>query len=37
MTYYCLKMMEKVGLVWDIRDVPNYVREGKSKQDTLTA
>jgi len=29
--------MEKVGLVWDIRGVPDYVRDGKSKQDTLTA
>ncbi len=32
MTYYCLKLMERLGLVWDIRVVPEYVRDGKSKQ-----
>jgi stearoyl-CoA desaturase (delta-9 desaturase) len=35
MTYYCLRVMEQVGLVWDIKDVPVYVREGKSKQDAI--
>ena len=34
MTYYCLKGLEWLGLVWDIRDVPTYVRDGKSKQDS---
>ena len=32
MTYYGLKLMEQLGLVWDIREVPEYVRDGKSKQ-----
>jgi hypothetical protein len=27
--------MEGLGLVWDIKDVPVYVREGKSKQDAI--
>jgi stearoyl-CoA desaturase (Delta-9 desaturase) len=36
MTYYCLKLMEWLGLVWDVRDVPVYVREQKSKQESLT-
>lgn len=35
MTYYCLRLMEGLGLVWDIKDVPVYVREGKSKQDAI--
>ena len=35
MTYYCLKAMELVGLVWDIKDVPIYVREGKSKHEAV--
>jgi len=33
-TYYCLKMMEYLGLVWDIREVPEYVREGKTKKES---
>ncbi len=33
-TYYCLKVLEYLGLVWDIREVPEYVREGKSKQES---
>ena len=33
MTYYCLKGLEWMGLVWDIRGVPGYVREGKTKHD----
>ncbi len=33
MTYYCLKGLEWMGLVWDIRGIPRYVREGKTKQD----
>jgi stearoyl-CoA desaturase (delta-9 desaturase) len=37
MTYYCLRLMEGLGLVWDIKDVPVYVREGKSKQDAIAA
>jgi stearoyl-CoA desaturase (delta-9 desaturase) len=35
MTYYGLKAMELVGLVWDVRDVPEYVREGKPKQEVV--
>ena len=35
MTYYCLKAMEWLGLVWDIKDVPIYVREQKSKQEAI--
>jgi stearoyl-CoA desaturase (Delta-9 desaturase) len=35
MTYYCLKAMEWLGLVWDIREVPVYVREQKSKEEVL--
>ncbi|NGZ61087.1 MAG: hypothetical protein CV081_11385, partial [Nitrospira sp. LK265] len=31
---YCLKGLEWLGLVWDIREVPIYVREGKTKQDS---
>lgn len=34
MTYYCLKGLEWMGLVWDIRGVPGYVREGKTKHDS---
>ncbi|MFO0699916.1 MAG: acyl-CoA desaturase [Nitrospira sp.] len=34
MTYYCLKGLEWLGLIWDIRDVPSYVREGKTRQDS---
>jgi stearoyl-CoA desaturase (delta-9 desaturase) len=34
MTYYCLKGLEWLGLVWDIRGVPEYVREGKTKWDS---
>ncbi len=34
MTYYCLKGLEWLGLIWDIRDVPEYVREGKTRQDS---
>ena len=30
-TYYILRAMQAVGLVWDIREVPTHVREGKSK------
>jgi stearoyl-CoA desaturase (delta-9 desaturase) len=30
-TYYALKAMEAIGLVWDVRDVPMHVREGTSK------
>ena len=30
-TYYMLRAMQAVGLVWDIREVPVHVREGKSK------
>ncbi|NJN71130.1 MAG: acyl-CoA desaturase, partial [Nitrospira sp.] len=29
MTYYCLKGLEWLGLIWDVRGVPDYVREGK--------
>jgi len=36
MTYYCLKLMEWLGLVWDVRGVPVYVREQKSKEETIT-
>jgi stearoyl-CoA desaturase (delta-9 desaturase) len=35
MTYYCLRLMEGLGLVWDIKDVPVYVREEKSKHDAV--
>jgi stearoyl-CoA desaturase (Delta-9 desaturase) len=35
MTYYCLKGMEWLGLVWDIREVPIYVREQKSKHEDI--
>ena len=35
MTYYCLKGMEWLGLVWDVRGVPVYVREQKNKQETI--
>ena len=34
LTYYGLKLLEQLGLVWDIRNVPTYVREGKSKQES---
>ncbi|MDH4154292.1 MAG: acyl-CoA desaturase [Nitrospira sp.] len=34
MTYYCLKGLEWLGLIWDIRDVPTYVRDGKTRQDS---
>lgn len=34
MTYYCLKGLEWLGLIWDVRGVPDYVREGKTKQDS---
>jgi stearoyl-CoA desaturase (delta-9 desaturase) len=27
--------MEWLGLVWDIRDVPAYVRDGKTKQEAI--
>ena len=27
--------MEWLGLVWDVRDVPVYVRKQKSKQETI--
>lgn len=37
MTYYCLKAMERLGLVWDVKGVPIYVREGKSKHETGAA
>lgn len=30
-TYYMLRAMQAVGLIWDIREVPAHVREGKSK------
>ncbi|MBA5868726.1 MAG: acyl-CoA desaturase [Nitrospira sp. CR2.1] len=30
-TYYMLRAMQAVGLVWDIREVPVHVREGKNK------
>ena len=30
-----LKAMEWLGLVWDIREVPVYVRDQKRKQETL--
>jgi stearoyl-CoA desaturase (delta-9 desaturase) len=30
-TYYLLRAMQAMGLVWDIREVPMHVREGKSK------
>jgi stearoyl-CoA desaturase (delta-9 desaturase) len=33
LTYYGLKLLEQLGLVWDIRNVPTYVREGKTKQE----
>ena len=33
-TYYCLKLMEYVGLIWDIREVPDHVREGKTKKES---
>ena len=35
MTYYCLRLMEGLGLLWDIKGVPFYVHEGKSKQDAI--
>ena len=31
LTYYCLKLMEWLGLVWDVRDVPVYVRTAKQE------
>ncbi|HEX5645869.1 MAG TPA: acyl-CoA desaturase [Nitrospira sp.] len=34
LTYYGLKLLEQLGLVWDIRNVPTYVREGKTKQES---
>jgi stearoyl-CoA desaturase (delta-9 desaturase) len=34
MTYYGLKLLERLGLIWDVRDVPEYVRDGKSKQES---
>ena len=34
LTYYGLKLLEQLGLVWDIRNVPHYVREGISKQES---
>ena len=34
MTYYCLKGLEWLWLIWDVRGVPDYVREGKTKQDS---
>ncbi|MCP9440021.1 MAG: acyl-CoA desaturase [Nitrospira sp.] len=34
LTYYGLKLLERLGLVWDIREVPEYVREGKTKQES---
>ena len=34
LTYYCLKLMEWLGLVWDVRDVPVYVRRA-NKQETI--
>jgi hypothetical protein len=27
--------MEWLGLVWDIREVPVYVRDGKTKQEAI--
>ena len=35
MTYYGLKLLEQLGLVWDIRDVPEYVREGRGKLESI--
>jgi stearoyl-CoA desaturase (delta-9 desaturase) len=35
LTYYGLKLLEQLGLVWDIRDVPEHVREGKSKLESI--
>ena len=29
-----LALLERLGLVWDIREVPEYVRDGKSKQES---
>ena len=30
-TYYLLRGMQALGLIWDIREVPAHVREGKNK------
>lgn len=35
LTYYGLKALSWIGLVWDIREVPVYVREGKSKEEAV--
>ena len=35
MTCYCLRLMEGLGLVRDIKNVPVCVREGKGKQDAI--
>ena len=35
MTYYCLRLMEGLGPVRDIKNVPVYVREEKNKQDAI--
>lgn len=34
-TYYGLKVLSWLGLVWDIREVPVYVRDGKSKEEAV--
>lgn len=36
MTYYILKMMSWVGLVWDLREPPKYILEKRSKHEATT-
>jgi stearoyl-CoA desaturase (delta-9 desaturase) len=31
-TYYGLKVFEKLGLIWDLKGVPDYIRLSKNKQ-----
>ena len=32
-TYYLLKMMSWVGLVWDIQEVPSHIKNSRNKQE----
>lgn len=34
-TYYLLKMMSWVGLVWDIKEVPKHIKYSKNKQEAM--
>ena len=31
MTYYVLRALQAVGLVWDIQEVPEHVKQGSLK------